>query len=72
MVPLILIGTKIDANRNSYLIEGDGPDRNYFMAGAGLIAIFSNSWLGFVNYEGMFGYQDRDRHQLTIGIRREL
>ncbi|MEM9313264.1 MAG: autotransporter outer membrane beta-barrel domain-containing protein [Pseudomonadota bacterium] len=62
----------LDASQNTYIIEGDGPDRDYFMAGAGLVAIFPNGWIGFVNYEGMFGYEDRSRHQISLGLRREM
>ena len=62
----------LDANRTTYRIEGDGPDRDYFNAGAGLVAIFAGGWIGFVNYEGLFGYEDRERHQITAGLRREL
>lgn len=62
----------LDAARNTYTIDGDDPDRDYLIAGAGLMAIFPNSWIGFVNYQGMFGYEDRSRHQITLGLRREL
>ncbi|MEL7043673.1 MAG: autotransporter outer membrane beta-barrel domain-containing protein [Pseudomonadota bacterium] len=62
----------LDASQNTYIIDGDGPDRDYFMAGAGLVAIFPNGWIGFMNYEGMFGYEDRSRHQFSLGIRREM
>ncbi|NOR40673.1 MAG: autotransporter domain-containing protein [Gammaproteobacteria bacterium] len=62
----------LDASRNRYTIDGDDPDRDYFNAGAGVVAIFPNSWMAFLNYDGLIGYDDIDRHQVTAGIRREF
>jgi len=62
----------LDANRTDYSIKGDSPDRNYFNAGAGVVAIFPGGWQAFLDYVGLFGYQGLDRNQLTAGIRKEF
>lgn len=62
----------LDVNRNTFTIEGDGPDRDYFNAGVGVVSIFPNSWIVFLNYEGLFGYEDLDRHRVVAGLRREF
>jgi len=62
----------LDASRNKYTIDGDDPDRNYFNAGLGVVAIFPNSWMAFLNYDGLFGYKDIDRDRITLGLRKEF
>jgi uncharacterized protein YhjY with autotransporter beta-barrel domain len=62
----------LDVNRNTFMIEGDGPDRDYFNAGVGVVSIFPNSWIVFLSYEGLFGYEDLDRHRVVAGLRREF
>jgi uncharacterized protein with beta-barrel porin domain len=62
----------LDANRTTYSLKGDSPDRNYFNAGAGVVAIFPHGWMAFLDYVGLFGYKDLERHQLTAGIRKEF
>lgn len=62
----------LDANNNEFALTGDDPDRDYFNAGAGVVAIFPGSLMIFINYTGLIDYDDLDRHQLTAGIRREF
>jgi outer membrane autotransporter protein len=62
----------LDADQNSFSLEGDDPDRDYFNIGAGVSAIFPNGWMGFVDYEGLLGYEDLSRHRVTLGLRVEL
>ncbi len=62
----------LDTAQNQYTIEGDDPDRDYFIAGAGVSAIFAEGWMLFLNYDGLVGHDERERHQLTAGLRREF
>ncbi|MFC1773246.1 autotransporter outer membrane beta-barrel domain-containing protein [Pseudomonadota bacterium] len=62
----------LDADRNQFSLEGDNPDRDYFNLGAGVSAIFPNGWMGFIDYEGLAGYEDLSRHRVTVGLRIEL
>jgi len=61
----------LDANHTNYSLKGDSPDRNYFNAGAGVVAILPNGWMGFVDFVGLVNYKDLNRYQLTAGIRKE-
>ena len=63
---------QLDANRNLYDLEGESPDTDYFNLGAGVSAIFPNGWMGFVDYEGLVGYEELSKHRLTVGLRVEL
>jgi len=47
----------------------DPPDRNYVTAGAGVSAVFSPTVLGFVRYQGLFGYEDLSLHAVEVGVR---
>lgn len=53
-------------------VTSDRPDRNYFNAGAGLVFVLPDGIMPFVNYEGLFGYRQFDRHRLTLGLRLEF
>jgi len=61
-----------DANKTEYSLKGDSPDRNYFNAGAGAVAILPNGWMGFLDFVGLINYKDLNRYQLTAGIRKEF
>lgn len=57
----------LDSNGNPFTLTGDDPDRNYFNLGLSLVAILPNGLMPFIDYEGLLGYDDLDRHRITAG-----
>lgn len=62
----------LDAGNTRYTIQGDDPDRDYYSAGVGFVSIFPYSWIMFLNYDATLGYDDLDRQQVVLGIRKEF
>lgn len=56
----------------AFLTFSDAPDRDYVNAGAGVLFVLPNGWMPFVDYEGLLGYSDFDRHRVTAGLRVEF
>jgi outer membrane autotransporter protein len=56
----------------AFQVASDAPDRDYFNAGVGVLVVLPNGWMPFVDYEGLLGYSDFDRHRLTVGLRVEF
>lgn len=62
----------LDPARNAFRVTNDRPDRNSFNLGAGLLFVLKNGWMPYVDYEGLVGYRDSNRHRVTAGIRVEF
>jgi outer membrane autotransporter protein len=62
----------LDPNDVRFAVTTDAPDRNYFNAGLGLLFVLPNGVMPFVDYEGLFGYRNFDRHRVTLGLRLEI
>ncbi len=61
-----------DAAGNVYRLQGDSPDRDYFNLGLGMMAVFPNGWLPYVDIQWLAGYRNRDSYRITLGLRKEL
>lgn len=55
-----------------FVFQNDAPDRNYFNAGTGLIAVLPNGWQGFMNFRAMLGHAQFDNYAGTFGLRVDL
>lgn len=55
-----------------FVFQNDAPDRNYFNAGTGLIAVLPNGWQSFVNFRAMLGHSQYDNYAGTFGLRVDL
>ncbi len=61
-----------DGNSNQFSIVTEGPDRDYYTAGASLSATFAHGITTFVAYNTLQGYRDVDSHRFTFGGRLEF
>ncbi|MCH9696895.1 MAG: autotransporter outer membrane beta-barrel domain-containing protein [Gammaproteobacteria bacterium] len=61
-----------DGNSNQFSIVTEGPDRDYYTAGASLSATFAGGVTAFVAYNTLQGYRDVDSHRFTFGGRLEF
>jgi hypothetical protein len=55
-----------------FTFQNDGPDRNWFNLGAGLIAVLPNGYQPFVNFRAMVGNSQFTNYVWTFGLRVEL
>ena len=62
----------LDSGNNVYVLDGDGPDTDYFNVGAGLVFLLTNGWMPFVDYQVMLGVDDIEQWRITAGLRKEL
>jgi outer membrane autotransporter protein len=62
----------LDSAGNVLDLDGDDPDRSYFRLGASVLVVVPGGWMPFVDVETLIGYQDFERHTVTLGLRREF
>lgn len=62
----------LDADNNQLTLLGDEPDETYYNLGLSVVAVFSNGFVGFLDYESVLEYDELDRDRLTLGFRIEL
>jgi uncharacterized protein YhjY with autotransporter beta-barrel domain len=55
-----------------FTFQNDGPDRNWFNLGAGLVAVLPNGYQPFVNFRAMVGNSQFTNYVWTFGLRMEL
>lgn len=60
------------ATPTRFVFQNDGPDRNYFNVGTGLIAVLPNGWQAFTNFRAMLGHSQYDNYAGTFGLRVDL
>ena len=53
-------------------LNTDGPDRNFFTVGAGLVAAFRRGISAFAQYETLLGLDDITVHHVALGLRVEF
>jgi uncharacterized protein with beta-barrel porin domain len=61
-----------DPNRIQFFVDPEGPDRNYFNLGVGVVATFGSGFSAFVDYQTVLGLDDVDDHLFTVGGRYEF
>lgn len=62
----------LDADRNQLTLRGDGASGGHFNLGVGLLAVFPNGWMPFIDVEALVGESDWDRYRVALGLRKEL
>jgi outer membrane autotransporter protein len=62
----------LDTSSSDFRVRGESPDRDYANLGASLIWVLPGGWLPFVDYQVLAGYEDLDRHSVTVGLRKEF
>lgn len=55
-----------------FTFQNDGPDRDWFNLGAGLVAVLPNGYQPFVNFRAMVGNSQFTNYVWTFGLRIEL
>jgi hypothetical protein len=55
-----------------FTFQNDGPDRDWFNLGAGLVAVLPNGYQPFVNFRAMVGNSQFTNYVWTFGLRMEL
>lgn len=60
------------ATPTRFVFQNDGPDRDYFNVGTGLIAVLPNGWQAFTNFRAMLGHSQYDNYAGTFGLRVDL
>ncbi len=55
-----------------FVFQNDGPDRDYFNVGTGLVAVLPNGWQAFTNFRAMLGHSQYDNYAGTFGLRVDL
>ncbi len=65
-------GAVSNQSANQFAIVTEGPDRDYYTAGASLNATFANGVTAFVAYSSLIGYRDVTSHLVTFGGRLEF
>lgn len=63
---------ELDAAGSEFRVRGESPDRDYANLGGSLLWVLPNGWLPFVDYQTLAGYEDLERHSVTIGLRKEF
>jgi outer membrane autotransporter protein len=58
-----------DPNQRRFLFQTDPPDRDYFNLGVGVSMVLANGFQPFLNYRELVGYDDRNSHSVTLGLR---
>lgn len=58
-----------DPNQLPFNISTDEPDRDYYLASVGLVGVFPKGWQAFLNVDSIFGRENIDFTQVTIGVR---
>jgi len=61
-----------DITRTTFVLGTDDPDRNYYVVGLGVSAVFARGRSAFVSYQGLIGYEDLENHAITAGLRMEF
>jgi outer membrane autotransporter protein len=61
-----------DVSGESFSLNSDSPDRDYFNLGLGLLAQFTQGKAAFIRYEGTLGLRDLERHAIMGGVRFEF
>ncbi|NJN50508.1 MAG: autotransporter outer membrane beta-barrel domain-containing protein [Gammaproteobacteria bacterium] len=62
----------LDPTQTTFATVNDQPDEDYGAAAVGVVFVFANGWMPYLEAEMLFGYKDLDRYAFTAGIRREL
>jgi outer membrane autotransporter protein len=70
--PVSTLVYALDASQTNYNITGIERDDNFFNLGFSVVAVFPHGWIPFIDYEIMLGYDDLDRSNLTMGLRKEF
>jgi outer membrane autotransporter protein len=60
--------TFVDFPRAPFEVRSDGPDRDYFQVGAGVVANLNCGLDAYLRYETMLGLDDWKTHQITGGF----
>jgi outer membrane autotransporter protein len=63
--------TELDPSQ-SFSVPIAPPDRNYFNAGAGVLVSFTDTLVGFLRYQGQFGYRGLDVHSVELSFRQSF
>jgi outer membrane autotransporter protein len=58
-----------DFARTRFRFQSDAPDRDYFNAGLGLVAVLPNGFAPFLNVREFFGYRKQSSTTVTAGLR---
>jgi outer membrane autotransporter protein len=61
-----------DPSGNVLALGGDAPDRNYANVGAGCVWLLPNGLIPYFDYEALLGFDDFERHRLSVGLRMEF
>jgi outer membrane autotransporter protein len=58
-----------DAGGTTFRYVLDGPDRDYFNVGAGVVVVLPSGFAPFLNYRELLGYRHQTNHTVTAGVR---
>jgi outer membrane autotransporter protein len=58
-----------DLGQRRFLYQTDPPDRDYVNLGAGVSMVLPNGLQPFLNFRELLGYNDRNSHTVTLGLR---
>lgn len=58
-----------DPDGGMFLIQGDKPDSDYYVAAFGLSAQFAGGVAAYLQYNKIFGYKDLDVDNISAGVR---
>jgi outer membrane autotransporter protein len=58
-----------DTTGTRFRFQNDPPDRDYLLAGVGVVMVLPWGLSSFLNYRALVGYSDRSSHTVTAGIR---
>lgn len=62
----------LDINSNFLDLNADGPDTSYGVGNLGVVLVFANNWSAFIEGEYWAGFDDLDRHSVSIGLRKDF
>jgi outer membrane autotransporter protein len=57
---------------NSFVIQTDEADHDFFRVGVGVSAIMPHGWVAFSDFQTQFSHDFLDRHVFAIGLRKEF